>query len=117
MNQLDLFSAAPIMARPARPDTAMLLAMSPEYVKPAPPPEPRGIWRAGKCGSWQEMKPMQQADLQWMAHDYKHPERGGRWFFYFAPESIWRCIDPFDQMDINDKPDTPPKINSSGNLI
>lgn len=39
MNQLDLFAAAPVMARPVRPDTAMLLAMSdnapPRFAKQA----------------------------------------------------------------------------------
>lgn len=116
MNQLDLFAAAPVMARPARPDTPMLLAMDPDYVKPAQPPA-RPIWRNGEAGTYQQMKPMQQADLSWLAHNYQDHSQGGRWFYFDTSEKIWRCIDPFDAMGINDKPDSPPAINSSGRVL
>ena len=35
MMQMDLFAAAPVIKRPARPDTAMLLAMDADYVRAA----------------------------------------------------------------------------------
>lgn len=117
MNQLDLFAAAPVMARPDRSDTAMLLAMSPDYVKPDTEPKPKPLWRNGEAGTFKKLSPLQHGDLQWLAHDYRDHSKGGRWFYYDAAEMISRCIDPLDVMGINDKPDSPPTINASGRLI
>lgn len=83
----------------------------------ASPPKP--IWRGGVALSRIDaaLGRSSEGDLQWLAHDYRDHRRGGRWFRFNARERIWECLDPFDQTDINLRPDRPPALNAYGRLI
>jgi len=74
MNQLSLFTAAPIMARPSRPDTAMLLAMSPDFVKPEP--------LRDAC------QPMPEKPLSWTLRHSCHFHAGRSMFYAGEPREL-----------------------------
>lgn len=82
-------------------------------------PEPKPMWRAGVPlpGSSRGYVPCEQADLRWLAHDYRDHRKGGRWFCWDARDTVWRCLDPFDAQGINGLPDTPPAVDSFGRLV
>lgn len=77
----------------------------------APAPKPR--WREGTPNA---EGPSQEGDLQWLADDWLDHSKGGKWFRYDARDSIWRCLDPFNQTEINWKPDEPPAVDGHGRL-
>ncbi|WP_206245701.1 hypothetical protein [Novosphingobium terrae] len=82
-------------------------------------PPPKLIWRGGAAleRSGRGHSPSAEGDLQWLAHDYRDPRKGGRWFRFNARERIWECLDPFDQTGVNLDPDQPPAVNAHGRLI
>ncbi len=78
-------------------------------------PPPRPTWRGGVALT--AYSRAQEGDLQWLAHDYRDPRRGGRWFRYDARDQILRCLDPLDRTGVNLLPDQPPAVSASGRLI
>jgi hypothetical protein len=84
-----------------------------DLMQPPTPP----IWRNGAPLPLKPWRPSEQGDLQWFAHDYRDHRRGGRWYCYNARESIWVCIDPYDQNRINRDKDVPPTVNEFGRVM
>jgi hypothetical protein len=76
-----------------------------------PGPKPR--WRNGEPVP---AGPSQEGDLQWLADVWDDHRKGGKWFRYDARDSIWRCLDPFNQTGINRVPDQPPPVDQHGRL-
>lgn len=81
-------------------------------------PEPKGTWRNGiLLPAGRASLPAQEGDLEWLPKDYRDHRLGGRWYRYDASDCIYRCLDPYDQFDINHLPDTPPAVNKYGRLV
>ena len=84
-----------------------------DLMRPAPKPR----WRDGQpIERGPAHKPSLEGDLQWLADVWDDHRKGGKWFRYDARDSIWRCIDPFNQTGINRLPDQPPKVDRHGRL-
>ena len=70
-------------------------------------------WRDGKpCAE----RPAQEGDLEWLSDNYCDPQSKGKWFRFDARDSIWRCLDPFNQKGINETPHQPPSLDRHGRL-
>ena len=79
--------------------------------------EPKPTWRGGiSLPHGRASLPSQGGDLSWFAHDWRDHRKGGRWYWYDAAWSIWCCIDPFDQTEINTDSASPPLIDQHGRL-
>ena len=74
---------------------------------------PKPTWRNGQPG---KHRPSVDGDLLWIANDYRAPRLGGKWFRFDQGETIWRCLDPFNQTGINSAGDTPPPVDRYGRL-
>lgn len=69
-------------------------------------------WR--KSPQWTVKGPPKHGDVAQMWHGL-HPDRHA-WYWFDSRETVWRCIDPFDQMEINNS-DTPPRVDDWGHLL